>query len=146
QGWPMVGFILMIDDFTHENGATCFALGSQGMEALPASFSLVQACGPAGSVIVFNGSVWHGHCPNLTDTPIRSLQGAYIRRTEISGETLLARTRPETLVRIGARQISLDNMNLPRSVQEGLRRGHELRGMSLHRRMLIGNPNAFRRA
>jgi hypothetical protein len=26
--------------------------------------------------------------------------------------------------------------------QQWLRRGHELRGMSLHRRMLIGNPNA----
>jgi ectoine hydroxylase-related dioxygenase (phytanoyl-CoA dioxygenase family) len=25
----MVGFILMIDDFTPENGATCFMLGSQ---------------------------------------------------------------------------------------------------------------------
>jgi hypothetical protein len=29
-----------------------------------------------------------------------------------------------------------------RSVQEWLRRGRELRGRSLHRRMLIGNPNA----
>src|SRR3954462_5124877 len=65
QGWPMVGFILMIDDFTPENGATCFALGSQGMEALPASFSLVQAYGRSGSLIVFNGSVWHGHGANI---------------------------------------------------------------------------------
>src|SRR6476469_3106772 len=45
RGWPMVGFIDMIHHFTRENGETCFALGSQGMEALPASFSLVQACG-----------------------------------------------------------------------------------------------------
>ncbi len=98
----MAGFILMIDDFTPENGATCFALGSQGKEALPASTRLVQACGPSGSVIVFNGSVWHGHGPNLTDTPRRSIQGAYIRRTEASGEILPARMRPETLARIGA--------------------------------------------
>lgn len=102
RGWPMVGFILMIDDFTTENGATCFARGSQGMEALPASFNLVQACGPSGSVIVFNGSLWHGHGPNLTDTARRSIQGAYIRRTETSGETLPARMLPETLDRIGA--------------------------------------------
>ena len=99
RGWPMVGFILMIDDFTPENGATCFALGSQGKEVLPASSSLVQVCGPSGSVIVFNGSVWHGHGPNLTDTPRRSIQGAYIRRTEAS---VPARMRPETLDRIGA--------------------------------------------
>jgi hypothetical protein len=102
QGWPMVGFIFMIDDFTPENGATCFLPGSQGMEAPPASCSPAPACGPAGSVIVFNGSVWHGHGPNQTDTPRRSIQGAYIRRRETSGETLPARMRPETLNRIGA--------------------------------------------
>ncbi len=102
RGWPMVGFILMIDDFTPENGATCFAPGSQGMEAPPASLSRVHACGPSGSVIVFNGSVWHGHGPNVSDTPRRLIQGAYIRRNEISGETLPARMRPETLDRIGA--------------------------------------------
>ena len=101
QGWPMVGFIFMIDDFTPENGATCFIQGSQGMEAPPASYSLVRACGPAGSVIVFNGSAWHEHGPNHTNIPRRSIQGAYIRRTETSGETLPARMRLETLDRIG---------------------------------------------
>jgi hypothetical protein len=82
QGWPMVGFILMIDDFTPENGATCFVRGSQGTQSLPAEPILVPACGPAGSVIVYNGSVWHGHGPNYTGAPRRSIQGAYIRRTE----------------------------------------------------------------
>ena len=101
QGWPMVAFILMLDAFAPENGATCFIPGSQGMEAPPAPASLVPACGQAGSLIVFNGSVWHGHGPNHTDTPRRSIQGAYIRRVETSGETLAARTRPETLDRIG---------------------------------------------
>ena len=102
QGWPMAGFILMIDDFTPENGATCFIRGSQGMEAAPASSILAPACGPSGSVIIFNGSVWHGHGPNHTDTPRRSIQGAYIRRSEASAETLPARMRPETLARLGA--------------------------------------------
>jgi len=101
EGWPMVGFILMLDDFTPENGATCFLPGSQGRESLPASYSLIPACGPAGSMIVFNGSVWHGHGSNQTDKPRRSIQGAYIRRTETSGETLPARMQPETLQRIG---------------------------------------------
>src|SRR5258705_3500220 len=45
RGWPMVGFILMIDEFTPENTATCFAPGSQGMDARPPSCSPVQACG-----------------------------------------------------------------------------------------------------
>ena len=57
QGWPMVGFILMIDDFSLENGATLFLPGSQGLPAPPANCELVPACGPAGSMIVFNGSI-----------------------------------------------------------------------------------------
>jgi Phytanoyl-CoA dioxygenase (PhyH) len=101
HGWPMVGFILMIDDFTPKNGATSFIAGSHGMVTPPASAVEVKACGSSGSVIVFNGSVWHGHGPNQTGTPRRSIQGAYIRRTEASGETLPARMLPETLGRIG---------------------------------------------
>jgi ectoine hydroxylase-related dioxygenase (phytanoyl-CoA dioxygenase family) len=101
QGWPMVGFIFMIDTFTAENGATCFIPASQGTQEPPVRPDLVPACGPAGSVIVFNGSVWHGHGSNHTDTPRRSIQGSYIRRTETSGENLPARMRPETLHRIG---------------------------------------------
>jgi hypothetical protein len=48
----MVGFIFMIDDFTPENGATCFMRGSQGCKA---SSSLVPACGPSGSVLCSTG-------------------------------------------------------------------------------------------
>jgi Phytanoyl-CoA dioxygenase (PhyH) len=103
KGWPMVGFIFMIDEFRPNNGATCFAPGSQGIETVPIdSGLLVPACGPAGSVIVYNGSVWHGHGANETDEPRRSIQGAYIRRTEKSAGNLPARMRPETLERIGA--------------------------------------------
>lgn len=93
----MVGFILKMDDFTPENGAPCFIPGSQRMEAPPARSNLVIASCPASSVIVFNGSVSHGHGPNHTEIPRRSIQGAYIRRTEASGETLPARMRTETL-------------------------------------------------
>ena len=100
QGWPMAGFIFMIDEFTQKNGATLFIPNSQGMEALPAAYSLIPACGPAGSVVVFNGSIWHGHGENETDMSRRSIQGAYIRRTQTSGENLPERMQPETLDRI----------------------------------------------
>lgn len=100
QGWPMVGFIYMIDEFTAENGATCFTPGSQGKAEMPVNANLVPACGPAGSVIIFNGSAWHGHGANRTDTPRRSIQGAYIRRSEISGANLPDRMLPETLGRL----------------------------------------------
>ena len=60
----------------------------------------VSACGPAGSVIVFNGSVWHGHGPNETHQSRRSIQGAYIQREEKSAVDWLGRMRPETLRRL----------------------------------------------
>lgn len=101
QGWPLVGFIFMIDEFRPNNGATCFVPASQGTKTLPTAFDLVPACGPAGSMIVFNGSVWHGHGANETDEPRRSLQGAFIRRTEKPGVNLPARMSPETLDRLG---------------------------------------------
>jgi ectoine hydroxylase-related dioxygenase (phytanoyl-CoA dioxygenase family) len=102
DGWPMLGFILMVDEFRPENGATCFAPGSQGTAVMPLSNSLVPACGPVGSMIVFNGSVWHGHGANETGQPRRSIQGAYIRRTEESRINLPGRMRTETLNRIGS--------------------------------------------
>jgi hypothetical protein len=100
QGWPMVGFIYMVDEFRRDNGATRFLPGSQGQQFVPTTLKAVPVCGPAGSLIIFNGSVWHGHGPNETNQPRRSIQGAYIRRNEASGEDLKSRMRQETLNRI----------------------------------------------
>jgi ectoine hydroxylase-related dioxygenase (phytanoyl-CoA dioxygenase family) len=91
----------MIDTFRPENGATCFLPGSQGMTTAPDSFDgVVPACGPAGSMLIYNGSVWHEHGPNLTDSPRRSIQGALIRRTEKPAIDWQTRMRPETLSRL----------------------------------------------
>jgi ectoine hydroxylase-related dioxygenase (phytanoyl-CoA dioxygenase family) len=108
EGFPMIGFILMIDDFRPDNGATRFVPGSHVWPTLPeetlrertADDAQVLACGPAGSLIVYNGAVWHGHSANLSDTPRRSIQGAYIRRTARSGGNLPERMTAETLARI----------------------------------------------
>jgi len=103
DGWPMLGFIFMVDDFRADNGATRFVPGSQESATRPDVGAPEQlACGPAGSMILFNGSVWHGHAANSSASPRRSIQGAYIRREAPSGSNLLARMRPETLARIGA--------------------------------------------
>lgn len=110
EGWPMVGFILMVDEFRRDNGATRFVPGSHRWPAAAdrlageraADFEVqVPACGPAGSVIIYNGSVWHGHSANSSGEPRRSIQGAYIRRDARSGFDLPARMRPETLARVG---------------------------------------------
>jgi hypothetical protein len=111
HGWTMVGFIFMVDEFRDDNGATRFVPGSHLWSEVPPDLVLgdlnpdypgqVLACGPAGSMIIFNGSVWHGHTANSCHEPRRSIQGAYIRRDGESGENLPARMLPETLVRIG---------------------------------------------
>lgn len=110
DGWPMVGFIFMVDEFRRDNGATRFVRGSHGWSAVPndpagnpaADYEgQILACGPAGSVIIYNDSIWHGHSANASDEPRRSIQGAYIRRAARSGADLSARMRPETLARIG---------------------------------------------
>ena len=105
QGWPMVGFISMVDEFRSDNGATRFVLGSHRWPGDPADPTAdhegqILACGPAGSLIVYNGSVWHGHTANSSGEPRRSIQGAYIRREAQSSVNLPDRMRPETVARI----------------------------------------------
>ena len=111
DGWTMVGFIFMVDEFRSDNGATRFIPGSHHWSTVPDKLrndpladyeNQILACGPAGSIIVFNGSVWHGHTANLSDEPRRSIQGAYIRREARSGVNLPERMRPDTLARTGS--------------------------------------------
>lgn len=80
----MLGFILMVDPFSPDNGATRYLAGSQSLRVLegqPAAGDprLRQVCGAAGALILYNGSVWHGHGANLTDRPRRSVQGAMVK-------------------------------------------------------------------
>ncbi len=110
DGWPMVGFILAIDDFRAENGATRFLHGSQTMMVLdsePEPAEVQSACAPAGAMIIFNGSVWHGHGANNTPQPRRSIQGALIRRDQRAAVDHAARLSAGALSRLGALERAL---------------------------------------
>jgi ectoine hydroxylase-related dioxygenase (phytanoyl-CoA dioxygenase family) len=109
RGWTMVGFIHMVDAFRDDNGATRFVPGSHLWSTLPPELlagskadypGQVLACGPAGSMILFNGSVWHGHAANWSADPRRSIHGAYIRRDAESQADKTTRLLPETLSRL----------------------------------------------
>jgi hypothetical protein len=107
--WPLVGFIVMIDAFRPDNGATRFVPGSHRWPWTPEETmsdtrgdhdEQVLACGAAGSLLVFNGSAWHGHTANTSGGPRRSIQGAFIPREGKSGTDFGARMKPETRARL----------------------------------------------
>ena len=107
--WPLLGFILMIDAFTPDNGATRFIPGSHHWGDPPGdgrlqeySAQLVSACGPAGSLLMFNGSTWHGQGINSSNRSRRSLQGAFIPREGRAGTDFCRRMSSETRARLGA--------------------------------------------
>jgi ectoine hydroxylase-related dioxygenase (phytanoyl-CoA dioxygenase family) len=103
DGFPMLGFIFMVDDFRRDNGATRFVTGSCKTKALTGgSYKslVVSACGPAGSMIVFNGSVWHGFGANSTAFPRRSVQGALIRRDQHCANDYSRQVRPAVAARL----------------------------------------------
>jgi hypothetical protein len=107
--WPLLGFILMIDDFRADNGATRFVPGSQRWSGTPEDTMAdlrakhdgqVLACGRAGSLIIFNGSTWHGHSENTSSGPRRSIQGAFIPRGGGAATDFAARMQADTRARL----------------------------------------------
>ena len=114
--WPLLSFILMVDEFRSDNGATRFVPGSHLWPGMPADAmsdvradhpGQVLACGAAGSLLIFNGSAWHSHTANTSSGPRRSLQGAFIPRDGRAGIDFADRMQPETHARLGplARQV-----------------------------------------
>ena len=101
----------MIDEFRPDNGATGFVPGSHRWPGTPEDNisdprsgpdGLALACGDAGSLLVFNGSAWHGHTTNMSSGPRRSIQGAFIPRDGRAGTDFAARMQPETRARLGS--------------------------------------------
>ena len=121
--FPMVAnSVWFLDDFTRENGATRCVPGSHHrLEALPepdvAYADEVQICGPRGSVLIVNGSVWHGSSANRTDTPRVALLGFFCRsilkpqqdHLKLVSDEVLSRATPTLKRLLGFN--SLPNLN-----------------------------------
>jgi len=107
--WPLLSFIFMVDEFRPDNGATRFVPESHHWVCAPQDRlpdlrahydDQVLACGPAGSLLIFNGSVWHDHSANTSGKVRRSLQGAFIPRDGNAGTNFAARMQAETRARL----------------------------------------------
>lgn len=73
----MVNMLVMIDDFTEENGATKLVPGTHRLKDRPDDEYLethaIRAIGKAGSILLFDSNVWHAAAPNTTDGPRMAL-------------------------------------------------------------------------
>jgi len=77
----MLNTLVMLDDFTAENGATWMLSGSHKYEEKPSQKYFYehakQAIGKAGSILVFNSNVWHAGGKNTSDQVRRSITPMY---------------------------------------------------------------------
>ena len=79
----VVTAIFMLDAFTEDNGPTRLVPGSHRLTAPPArSYAQplahhpeeILVTGPSGSVLIFNGHLWHSGTRNVSHGPRRSVQ------------------------------------------------------------------------
>jgi ectoine hydroxylase-related dioxygenase (phytanoyl-CoA dioxygenase family) len=67
----MLNAILMLDDFTEQNGATLVLPKSHKRKLQPSDGYFQDNCikvlGEAGTIFLFNSNVWHSSSPNKTD-------------------------------------------------------------------------------
>jgi ectoine hydroxylase-related dioxygenase (phytanoyl-CoA dioxygenase family) len=110
--------IWMLDDFTEDNGPTRFVPRSHRWGTDPRSGmgdpyaehpDQVLVTGQAGSVIVFDGHVWHGGTRNHSGTRRRGLFCAWVHRTAYPIDDQRKLLCPQTYARLDdARRFLLD--------------------------------------
>jgi len=101
----------LLTDFTKQNGATRIVPGSHrwgrrpedDMEDPTATHpEQIQVEAPAGSLMVFNGYLWHGGTENTTDELRRGVFTVYSRRDQPRQNDQAGRLAEDTAARLGA--------------------------------------------
>lgn len=90
----------MLDSYTDENGATRVVPDTHRLGRWPdpeAAIETAPAVGPAGTIMVWDGRLWHGTGENRTDTPRRGLLAAYCRAFVRPQENSTVSVSPEVL-------------------------------------------------
>jgi ectoine hydroxylase-related dioxygenase (phytanoyl-CoA dioxygenase family) len=73
----MLNALVLLDDFTVENGATMLLPYSHKEEEKPTDFSFIANCsravGKKGDILLFNSNIWHCSAPNKTNERRRAI-------------------------------------------------------------------------
>jgi hypothetical protein len=105
SGFWVCNAIILLDDFTPENGATRVIPGSHHWRQLPQQVlpdpaaphpDEVLVLGPAGSIVVMNTHAWHGGTANRTGQHRRALHAFYTRWDKPQQQYQKKLLRPET--------------------------------------------------
>jgi hypothetical protein len=79
----LLNTLVMLDDFTPDNGATFLMTGSHKAADKPTEEQFYKhaerAVGPAGSILIFNSNLWHAGGDNVTDGARRSVTPMYCK-------------------------------------------------------------------
>lgn len=79
----MMNMLVMVDDFTIENGATKLVPGTQRFSARPSDDYMerhaIRVTGAAGSIVLFDSNLWHSAAPNTTCSPRMALTLTFTR-------------------------------------------------------------------
>lgn len=120
----LLNTLVMLDDFTADNGATYLLGGSHKAAEKPETDDFYaraeRAVGPAGSLLVFNSNVWHAGGENKTPGLRRSVTPMYCRpfiKPQFDYPRVLGYDRGEDFTP-NTRQILGFNARIPASLDE----------------------------
>ncbi len=120
----MAQLIVMLDDFTEDNGATFLLTGSHRMASAPSDDvffrDAVRAVAPAGSIVMFNSNMWHAAGSNRSASPRRALTLAFTKpfvKPQLDYPRALGYDRAASLPPV-LRQVLGYNARVPESLDE----------------------------
>lgn len=99
--YPLIANTMwMLDDFTEDNGATRVVPATHELGRWPSEeepVDTVASTGPRGTLMVWDGRLWHGTGTNITDTPRHGMIIAYCVPFLRPQENHTASLRPEVI-------------------------------------------------
>jgi hypothetical protein len=120
----MINMLIMLDDFTPENGATYMLSGSNNIPERPTDEDFYKnadrVVGKAGDVVLFDSLVWHAAGENQTDKVRRALTLTFTRpfmKQQLDYPRCLGYDKGENFSE-NARQVIGYNSRTPTSLEE----------------------------